>query len=176
MELDAGADSHWKTRAVLRAQPPPEYSSPGLPVINQTSYTIFDELFRPQAFTHALDMSAYAAKFFNACTRVQGNVHNITPSYLAVTSAWRPVLRVSTSWAMFLASPYFSTSPSQSSLTMMSRRGFPKAARTGEAAMVRLGIRLFQSHGPPDPEGPEDKLLVWSMSGGGDLGVDVLTQ
>ena len=76
MELDAGADSHWKTRAVLRAQPPPEYSSPGLPVSNQTSYTIFDELFKPQAFTHALDMSAYAAKFFNACTRVQGNVHN----------------------------------------------------------------------------------------------------
>ena len=57
-------------------------------------------------------------------------------AYLWVTSACKPVFIVSTSCAMFLASPYFSTSPSQPSLTMMSNRGFPKAARTGDAVML----------------------------------------
>ena len=47
---------------------------------------------------------------------------------------------MSTSCAMFLASPYFSTSPSQPSLTIMSSRGFPKAARTGDAVMLQGGI------------------------------------
>ena len=68
-------------------------------------------------------------------------------SHLWVTSACKPVLIVSTSCAMFLASPYFSTSPSQPSLTIMSSRGFPKAARTGDAVMLLQGgiLRLVVS-------------------------------
>ena len=76
-----------------------------------------------------------------------------TESHLWLTSLWRPVARVSTSWAMFLARPYFSTSPSQPSLTIMSSRGLPKAARTGEDAMVRLHPRtgVSKSGWPPEP-------------------------
>ena len=74
-----------------------------------------------------------------AVLRVQlseSSVNQHSTAYLWVTSACKPVFIVSTSCAMFLASPYFSTSPSQPSLTMMSNRGFPKAARTSDAVML----------------------------------------
>ena len=75
------------------------------------------------------------------------------PAHLWVTSACKPVLIVSTSCAMFRASPYFSTRPSQPSLTIMSSRGFPKAARTGDAVILeggklQLWCRVSKSSGP----------------------------
>ena len=69
--------------------------------------------------------------------------------YLWLTSLCKPVLIVSTSCAMFLASPYFSTRPSQPSLTMMSSRGLPKAASTGDAVMLQGILRLLESQSQP---------------------------
>ena len=94
----------------------------------------------------------------------ESSVNQHSTAYLWVTSACKPVFIVSTSCAMFLASPYFSTSPSQPSLTMMSNRGFPKAARTGDAVMLEgLAQLVSQSQGGPGCRDGGGPALVLSI-------------